>query len=412
MRIVKQFYYGWVIVAGAFLAYGTFGFSRYLFPYVLTSMAAELNLTHSQMGNIASVYSIAYTIMSFVWGLITDIIGPRKCMLIGQASILVGLSGMGYMSSPATGFLFYFLCGAGAAGQSVPIIRLLSDWFVGKQRGTIIGISMTGGGVITIALGVVVPTILASYSWRWTWWIGAAFVLTTAVICWFLLVDTPAQKSLARSNADDKELPASSMEHIKGGHIAGKETTKDLLKRITFWNMGGVFLTQGIAFSIFTTFAIAYLQEIDWELRRAAGVLATWGATTIPGMVIWGMAADRMNKKYLLATALALEALGIICFLQRSTVRVYAGIVLIGFGTPGIQTVISAALADYYEVTTVGRTYGFLTLFFGIGAIVGPTIGGAIAIATGTLLTAILSSLGAVILAFILAVILKKPPQP
>ncbi len=412
MKITDRFYYGWIIVAGAFFAHSAWGISRYLFPYVLPTMEAELNLAHGQMGNISSVYFIAYTIMSFLWGIIADRIGPRKCMLIGQASILVGLFGMGHMSSPAMGFLFYFLCGAGASGQSVPTVQLLSDWFGRKQRGAAFGIAMTGGGAMAMVLGVAVPAILANYSWQWSWWLSAAFILSIAILCWFLLVDTPAKKGLTYSNANGTEPAASSMEHINGEHIVARPTIKDILKRVTVWNMGGVYLTHAIGYTIFFTFAIAYLQEIGWGLSTAAGVLAIWGAIHIPGPIIWGLAADRLNRKYLLATAVALEATGILVFLAGSTVGVYAGAVIISFGTIGIPTVISASMADYYEATAVGRAYGFITLIFGIGAIAGPTVGGAIADATGTLFTAMLFGLGAVVLAFILALIMKKPPQP
>ena len=34
---------------------------------------------------------------------------------------------MGFMSSLAQGLLFYAFCGAGAAGQNAPAVRLLSD---------------------------------------------------------------------------------------------------------------------------------------------------------------------------------------------------------------------------------------------------------------------------------------------
>ena len=85
------------------------GISRHLYPYVLPSMEAEMGLLHERMGNIASAYFIGYAIMTFVWGIFTDRIGPRKCMLMGQAVIICGLVGMGFVSTPVVGSFFYFL---------------------------------------------------------------------------------------------------------------------------------------------------------------------------------------------------------------------------------------------------------------------------------------------------------------
>jgi sugar phosphate permease len=378
-------------------------------------MEVELNVAHEPMGNIASVYFIAYTIMTFVWGIIADRIGPRKCIIIGQLSILVGLAGMGFMTSLPAGFLFYALSGTGAAGQNAPAVRLLSDWFSGARRGRALGIAMAGAGAVTMVLGLVVPIVLVSYSWRWGWWLGAALVFVAAVICWLSLVDTPAERGLARVGANNKGFSVSSREHVaeRGEPLAPEVTIGDILKGGTIWRLGGLFFMRGIGYVTVMTFAVAYLKEIGWGVRAAAGALATWGALQIPGPIIWGIASDRITKKYLLAIALALEAIGMFVFLGGGTVSSYAGAAIIGLGDSGIPTVLAASMADYYEPTTIGTTWGFTTLLFGISAIISPTLGGAIADATGTLYTTILGGLGAVVVAFILALTLKKPPpQP
>ena len=84
MNLNKRFHYGWVIVAAAFLCYFGWSISRNLYPYLIPTIEAELNLTHEPMGIIASSYFVAYTIMTFVWGILADRIGPRRCMLIGM----------------------------------------------------------------------------------------------------------------------------------------------------------------------------------------------------------------------------------------------------------------------------------------------------------------------------------------
>ena len=187
-------------------------------------METELNLLHEAMGNIASSYFFAYAIMTFVWGIIADKIGPRKCMLMGMGIITVGLTCMGFMSSLIVGLLGYLLCGAGAAGLSVPLVPLISRWFGGERRGTAFGIALTGNGTLTVTLGVVIPVILAGYSWRWSWWICAAFVCVAAIICWFLLVEAPAENGLASR----RQKPSMNPQQIEP-----KVTIRDVLKRGT-----------------------------------------------------------------------------------------------------------------------------------------------------------------------------------
>lgn len=409
--VSNRFHYGWVIAFGGFLGYISFGVSRYLYPYVLSPMETELNLTHETMGIIVSTYFFAYTIMTFVWGFIVDKIGPRKCMLIGLTFIFVGLSGMGFMSSPLVGSLAYALCGIGAGGISIPMVPLISRWFGQRRRGIAFGIATAGPFVAPAVLGIVVPMILASYSWRWSWWIGAVFVLAIAVTSWFLLVDSPTKKGLSPIGVNSEETSGKQPVEKNHEEITPRVTIRDILKRGTVWNLGGLFFTWGIGELTFVTFAVAYLEEIGWGVRAAAGVLATWGALSIPAPIVWGFAAGRINKKYLFVIVLALQAIGMFIFLGGSTVGSYVGAALIGFGITGVLIAMQDAMADYYEPAVIGTTFGLITLFFGIGAIIGPAVGGALGDRTGTLSTAILFGLGALILSFVLALILKKPPK-
>lgn len=412
MKITNRFHYGWIVIAGGFLCYMCWSISRHLYPYVLPTMETELNLLHESMGNIASTYFIAYAIMTFVWGILADRIGPRKCMLIGMVIILVGLSGMGFISSPIAGFLCYFLCGAGAAGISVPIVPLISHWFGGTRRGIALGITSTGCGTATVMLGFVIPMILVSYSWQWSWWVGGAFVLIIAVICRFLLVDSPAEKGLTAAGANNEKFLSSPRQQIIDNpeQIETKVTIRDILKRGVTWNLGGIYFTYGIGYVTFMTFAVAYLEEIGWGVEAAA-VFATWGALSIPGCIIWGAVADHIAKKYVFAIVMALQAVGLYIFLGGSPVGGYVGAAIIGFGNAGVPVTMGASMANYFKPTMIGTSFGLMTLMLGIACIISPTIGGAIADRTGTLSTAILLSLGAIILSFVLALLLKKPPK-
>ena len=412
IKLTEKFHLGWVIVVGGFLCSVSFGISRHLYPYVVPTMEANLNLPHEAMGNIASVYFIAYASTTFVWGILTDRIGPRKCILSGMVLIVIGLYGMGLTSSVVVGSLFYFLCGAGGAAQFVPLASLMSRWFGGTRRGTVLGIAMSGLGAITLLLGFVVPMILTSYSWQWSWWLAAAFVLVLAIICWFIIEDSPAKKSLDDIGTSKEEF-STPRQHITDDPHRTKLGTsvRQLLKRGTVWNLAGLYFTRGIAYVAFTTFAVTYLAETGWEADAAARVFAMWGALAMFGQPAWGIIADHLTKKYAFAIALALEAIGLFVFLGGNPTGAYIAAAIIGFADVGIPTIMAASMADYYEPRIIGTAFGFITLTFSIGAIIGPTLGGVLADRTGTLGTTILLSLGAIILSFILSLVLKKPTK-
>jgi len=406
----RKFSFGWVVVAGGFLCSICFGISRHLYPYVVPEMEAALNLLHGSMGNIASFYFFAYAIMTFVWGMLTDRIGARKCILMGMILLAIGLAGMGFISSVLTGSLFYTLCGIGGAALFVPLSPLISRWFGEKQRGTALGIAMSGLGAITLILGFVVPIILTNASWQWSWWLAAALVLVLAFVSWFLLVERPEDKGLSYLGAA-KELSVSNGKADNPDQTESRLPLRWLLKGSTTWNLAGLYLTRGIAYAIFITFAVTYLEEIGWSFDVAARVFATWGALAMIGQPAWGVISDHLAKKYTFALALGLEAIGLLVFFNGNPMGIYIASGLIGFGDVGIPTIMAASMADYYEPRNIGTAFGFITLNFSIGAIIGPTLGGMLADKTETLGTAILLSLGAIIVSLILSLILRKPQR-
>lgn len=410
-RVIKQPHYGWIVLFGGFLVFTCDGICERLYLYVLPSMGAELNLSYGPMGNIAAASYIAFAIMTPVWGILADRIGPRKCILIGQAIIIVGLSGMGFAHSFLASLSFFILCGTGAAAQIIAAVVLTSRWFGDARRGRANGILMSATGAITLVMGLVVPVILVNLSWRWSWWIFAVVVTVISIICWRLLVDNPREKGLAPIGADKEEVLPREDAKESPGQIESKVTIKDIMKRRITWNLAGIFFAWGIGYVIFATFGVAYLQEVGWAAQPAARVFAIWGALGIPGAIIWGIFADRLTKKYVLMIMLAIQAVGMFIFLGSNPLAPYAGASMIGFTVIGIFVTMASAIGDYYEPAVIGTAFGLITGITVAGVAAGPAISGHLADMTGTLNTAFLFGLGALVVSFILALVLKKPSK-
>lgn len=411
MNKLRNLHYGWIIVFAGFLSQLSITTSRNLYTYLLPDMKAEFYALNEPMGNIASAYFVGYAIMTFVWGIFTDRIGPRKCMLMGQGIIVIGMAGMGTISSPYIGIFFYFLIGCGAAALFVPLASLMPRWFVPRLRGMALGFATAGMGVMTLVLGFTVPTVLAALSWRWGWWIASALILVLGIAIRSLLVDSPAQKGLGRVGSSREEILAAQQEITHNTQPLSRLSFKRILNQWSVWNLAGIYFMRGVSYTIFITFAVAYLKELGWDARAAAAVFALWGAFAIPSPIVWGIIADRLAKKYVITIALALEVVGIVVFLSGHTAGRYIGAAITGFADIGIPTLMASAMADYYQPRVIGTTFGLITLIFAVGCIIGPSLGGALADATGTLHTAMLLSLGTIALSLVLALVLKKPPR-
>lgn len=371
-------------------------------------MESELSLSHEQMGNIASFYYIAYAIMNLFWGILTDKIGPRKCILIGLAVQSFALASMGFMSSMLFGFISYFFIGVGAAAMSTASLRLLNDWFSGKRKDLAIGVYMAGAGTLIVTTGFVVPLILLAYSWRWAWWLGALYAFAIVIVMWFLLVDSPEEKGLSRLGHLPEKPTTSTAQPVMSNAVL-PSSSWSYLKQLTMWNLAAIYFLWAMGVTIFTTFAVTYLEETGWDTPSASAVMSTWGALSILSPIAWGLIASHLPKKYVMAIALALEAGGIFIFLSGTKSASYLGAALAGFADMGHIVAMQASVGDYFHPFFVGRTYGIIVLGFGVGAIIGPSLGGSIADAAGSLHPSILLGSAVILVSVLLALILKKP---
>ena len=75
----------------------------YIFPYLqytfYDSMMAELNFTHTQMGNIMSIYGALNLIAYFMGGIIADRFSSRK--LITFSLVVTGITGFWFATFPS-----------------------------------------------------------------------------------------------------------------------------------------------------------------------------------------------------------------------------------------------------------------------------------------------------------------------
>lgn len=189
--------YRWVMLALLWLLYSSFGFiTRALYPLV-TPILADLNMSYSQMGLVMGSWQLAYIGASGVVGLIMDRWGVRRA-LFGGAMVMALSVGLRYFSGSFESFLILVaLFGIGGPMISIGCPKTMAMWFQGKDRGTAVGIYMTGpwvGGAFALAAtnGLLMP--LTGQSWRLTFAVYGIMTLAIALLWWFAARDLQAGK--------------------------------------------------------------------------------------------------------------------------------------------------------------------------------------------------------------------------
>ncbi|HBY99264.1 MAG TPA: MFS transporter, partial [Chloroflexi bacterium] len=120
---------------------GALGFARFGYTLLLPGMKDGLGLNYTQTGLLATWNLVGYLFFAAVGGAVAARYGPRlvisaSMLLVGAGMLLTGLAPDFLMA-----LLMRTLTGVGSAGANVPVMGLLSAWFVARRRGMAAGVA-------------------------------------------------------------------------------------------------------------------------------------------------------------------------------------------------------------------------------------------------------------------------------
>ena len=178
--VALPFFYGWFIVAVAFVTMGIGVNARTAFSLMFPPILDEFGWAR---GLTAGAFSFGFLISAFlgpVLGRLMDRRGPRAVMLLGVA--MVG-AGLGLAPLVTTPWHLYLTLGVLVAGGTVCLgytghALFLPNWFV-RRRGLAIGIAFSGVGVGAIIILPWLQRLIAGAGWRTACVAMAALVVVT-----------------------------------------------------------------------------------------------------------------------------------------------------------------------------------------------------------------------------------------
>lgn len=373
----QQLHYSWIIVVtGAAVSFACLGLGRFSLGMLLPSMGLSLDLNYSQMGLIGTGNFAGYMGSIVLAGIIADAIGARWTIFVGL--VLVG--GSMILISQAAGYLevmsLYVATGIGSGLANIPMMGLVSRWFTKSTRGRAAGIILSGSGTAIVLTGLLIPWINRSTGadgWRTGWLtIGIIAVVIAAVAANFLR-DDPAEKGVAPLDA-----------------VAGPpdRPTSDIRPTgpWTMVHLGFVYAFFGATYAVYVTFIVVELVNERGFGENAAGIFwAVVGGISILSGPVFGFLSDRLGRKFGMMLAYFMFAISyVLAALDLPTPFLYASIAIFGLTVWSVPTIMSAAAGDYAGPLRAAKALGFITLFFGVGQIVGPYVAGLTADMTGS----------------------------
>ena len=376
-----KIHWGWVVLGTSFITlFINYSIRIGAYSVLLPKMIQDLGINMTQAGMIRAGYFLTYILFSPLTGWLMDRVGGRFvisffCLFLGIGTLL-----MGQASSLITAILFHGIVGIGAAAVWTPVSVLIQKWFAATKRGLALGILSPSYALGFGLMGIILPTIVKNYSWRMGWYLLGASGLLLIVINFLFLRDDPEKLGLLPWGETAKSIPSPPPSKTTFNYW-------DIIKERTFWLIGASYFFISLGAYIVSDFIVTYgVVELKVPYPVASTFISIMALTSIVGGFVLMTLSDYIGRAKLLVIIHSLLALSILFIILAkgdiSLLRV--GIGWFGFIYGPIFPMYAACARDYFPKEVAGTVIGLLTLFYGIGAMVGPIMGGHLTDLMGT----------------------------
>ncbi len=406
MEPQKSGAYKWIIAAVSVLTVtAALGLARFGYSMILPGMKAGFGLTETQAGDLATANMIGYLAFSLIGGLLASRWGPRIVISVSLAGVAAGMALTGLAPSYGAAFAARLLTGMASGGANVPVMGLLSAWFDSKRRGLAGGMAVGGSSLGLLATGLAVPAVLQAFGepgWRVSWLFLAAAAFIIAAVSAAVIRNSPGDAGLIARRRSGGVAGAAGGAAVPPS--AAGPRIREIFSNPRVWFLGFIYVFFGFAYIVYATFFVRYLtSEGGYGMAEAGAYWSLIGGLSIASGFVWGAVSDRLGRKYGLALVFLLQAASFSVFgVWKAPAGFIVSGVLFALTAWSIPAIMSAAAGDLLGPRLAPGALGFLTVFLGVGQVIGPFAAGRIAEATGTfagafVLAGALSLLGGVL---------------
>ena len=145
--------YRWTMLGGVWLLYFAFAIAIASMAPLVYRVMPDLGMHRGEMGTVLAAWQLTYIFCSVPCGGLLDRFGPRKTMFASILVIALSVLCRGFAWDYLTLLVAVMVFGLGGPLISSGAPKVVSLWFVGKERGFAMGVYFTGnamGGIVAM----------------------------------------------------------------------------------------------------------------------------------------------------------------------------------------------------------------------------------------------------------------------
>lgn len=368
--MAQAFRYRWVIFWVLACQYLVVYFHRVCPALVAPELVNAFDISGASLGILASGYFYSYAVMQIPVGILSDSWGTRKTVAL--FSSVAALGSILFALSPTFGFatLARVLVGLGVSATFVSSLKVLADWFSGREYARISGLLMAMGGLGWLSAATPLAFLTESLGWRSAFILIGIITALLSVLTWILVSDKPGQRNLPGACREHQDMRIREWQFVSG--------LSSIVRQKYFWTASvWLFFAQATLFSYFGLWAGPYLMDTYTLSKPSAGnILSMVAIGMVVGGPFLGYLSDRVleSRKKVLVCASAVNVLVwcvMIVFLDSFSLPVLFGIFfLMGITTSSIVVIVFTTVKELFPLEIAGTALGTANLFGFFGGII------------------------------------------
>ena len=384
-------FYGWWIVAAAFILHGlSGGLFFHAFGAYFVFLQAEFGWSRTLISGAFSLSRLESGFLGPLQGWLINRFGSRAVVSVGLILFALGFFLFSWVNDAAFfyGAFLIIALGSGLCGY-LTINIVLINWFE-RQRSTAIALSATGGSLA----GLMVPLVawaLGTYGWRTTSIASAVLLLVIGLPLAQLIRQAPepygylpdgAKAPAAREPGVQPREQGASRE-LSGA--TGGFSAREALRTRAFW-----LLATGHGLALMSVSAVAahlipfLVSQMEMTVEAAAGMVAVLTGASVVVHLVGGFIGDRVNRRLLATLCMVGHTTALLVLaaaVSPVVVAIFAALQGTFWGLRG--PLMTPIRAEYFGRRAMATLEGFAAMVTTAGLTAGPIVAGFIADQTG-----------------------------
>lgn len=393
-----RFYYGWLLVL--------IGFLMMVFAYVgsisITSVFV-IPVTEA-FGIDRSIFMMYQTILTVASIIVTGYFGKRMAKgnmkRIMVVSSLCSVLGYLVFANAQSVYWLYggaILLGVGFANCTVmPISIILNNWFGGKVKGTVMGMTFIGSGIGGLIILPKLSKIITNYGWSAGYYALAVLFAILAVIMFIFVVKTPEEKGFVRMGEAEGEKSIADADGM---------VIKEAMKTPMFW-----LILSTATLTVFGSSAILFnsapfFVEVGFSMENAAMFASLNLGMLAVGKFAIGFLSDKFGTRFgsvFSAVVFGMQFIFLALLPTNPQVFIWLAIICYGIGGGGITVCPPLLVNALFGEKDYGNIVAAMNMSTNLGGAFGGMLAATIYDFTGSYVTFWWIAAGAmVVVAFI-----------